>query len=109
MTIKEGKEGKLETRSTNLNLQQSYNLEIKYSWLTWTDVTKHVRFGNINDALAEQERTQKLIKKDWWMQFKYRNCRVPVIFIFESQFKNISIKIIDATERIINVKGLLSA
>lgn len=92
----------------SLNQIETFDVECKYLWYDWTERIKHKRFISEKEALLERARLIKKIQKDWWLDLAFEWWELKKMFVFQSQFKNINLKVIWITEKFMNVKHLLT-
>jgi hypothetical protein len=91
----------------NLNTITSYWLTMKYTWFTWSELTREKRFATLEQALAEAEKIQSKINKEGWMSVRFEDWSLKYIFYFASQIRNLSISEIEANEKTTDVTAIL--
>lgn len=91
----------------NLNTITSYWLTMKYTWFTWSELSREKRFATLEQALAEAEKVQSKINKEGWMSVRFEDWSLKYIFYFSSQIRNLSISEIEANEKTTDVTAIL--
>lgn len=92
----------------NWNLTKTYKVELKFKWYNWVETSKAKLFQTKKKAEEEKQNLLQKIRKNWWMELTYNHSYLKSLFIFESQFQTISLRLCEATEKVIKVNKLLA-
>lgn len=99
---------KIVKKDVNLNMQESYTLSVKYLWVSWTALYKKERYPDIKSWETAMVKLIQKIQKDWWLPFTYKYWTLKKLFVFQCNILNTSLTLVDISERIVNVKSMLS-